>query len=273
MQIPQTSRPLTIGLFDSGIGGLSLLNPLLNAVPARYLYFADTAFLPYGNKTVEQLQERCNHITAFLIEQGADIIISACNTLSTCAVPALSTELAIPLISSAQLIVDAFKHEAMMQSIGIIGTEATIRSQYFPHQLQALIPSAHIIERKCPLLASWIEEQRDEAAIAELVSLYLHPLKQAHIEALIIGCTHYAHIRSIIKKYMGNQVRLISAEQYIVKAVQSYSTSAEYTAEKRVMFFNSIFEQSSAERFLAYLPAIQEYQYAFRAIPAYLPLV
>lgn len=267
MHTKNSIRPLTIALFDSGIGGLSLLNPLLSKIPARYLYFADTAFLPYGNKTVEQLTDRCAQIVKFLTQQEADIIICACHTLSTTVLPTLISTISLPCISSAQLIIDGIKQESDIKTIGVIGTQATIKSQYFSAQLKHQWPYVHTIERTCPLLASWIEERRDETALAQLLSLYLQPIKQVRADALIIGCTHYTHVRHLIKKCLGNQIRLISAEEYTVDAVRKQIANIEHVADRSITFFSSLPEQSIAKRFAQHLPALGEHSYTVTATP------
>jgi len=256
------NRPLTIALFDSGVGGLSMLHPLLLSLPARYIYFSDTAFLPYGNKNTEQLQERCRQICLFLQEQGADIIISACHTLSTCALPLVRAEFSdTTFISSSDLIIKALCLDSKTQTVGIIGTEATIKSHYFKTHLMAKRPQGVYLERGCPLLASWIEEKRSDIDLMQLIELYIEPIKRAGADALIIGCTHYAHVQSLIKKYLGKHVRLLSAEEFIVDAVKQELQNKEIVFEKSVTFYSSAFERLPLEHFVQYLPVGLDYQY------------
>ncbi len=203
-----------IGIFDSGIGGISLLKPLLHCTDLEIIYFADTANVPYGNRSQQEIQTLSYNAVTFLLNQGAQAIIIACHTASTNALTFLAQQFpTTPFIDVVELLLNQVPTTA--QTIGILATQATTNSQIHKKKLQlSLPPTATIFTQACPQLASAIEEEYgNDAKIVPLVDLYLQPLLQENIDTLLLACTHYALIKATIQAHIGPSITLISAEQ------------------------------------------------------------
>lgn len=203
-----------IGIFDSGVGGLTIVKEVLRKLPSYdILYFADLAHSPYGNKSPEAIEKFSYNITKFLIEKGAKIIIVACNTASSQAFDKLEKTFSLPIFD---VITPAVKEAAQVtknKKIGIIGTEGTIQSQAYQKAFRKLkYNNFEIFSKACPLFVPLIEEgfiKRPETK--RIARYYLRELKNKQIDTLILGCTHYPLIKDIIQRVMGKKVTLIDS--------------------------------------------------------------
>jgi glutamate racemase len=199
-----------IGVFDSGIGGLSVVKYIISNLPKENLiYFGDIARIPYGNKSIDTIQKFACQTVKFLIEQDVKAIVIACNTISAVALDVVK-KLAgnIPVID----VISAGVKSANMgyKKIGIIGTNATINSNAYPNSIYKLNPNIEVISQACPLLVPLIEEGLIKHDALELICRdYLKPLLDKNIEALILGCTHYPIIKDTIQNIIGNSVEII----------------------------------------------------------------
>ena len=204
-----------IGVFDSGLGGLTAVRELRRLLPGEdIVYFGDTGRVPYGSRSKETIIKYARQDAAFLNTFDPKAIVIACGTVSANALDVLSQENEIPVLG----VVDPAAHAAAAASkngrIGLIGTEASIRSMAYERALADLRPDARIFPRACPLFVPLVENGRFRPGdmVAELVvKEYLTPLKEAGVDTLVMGCTHYPLLRDIISAFMGPDVTLIDA--------------------------------------------------------------
>lgn len=205
-------RNAPIGVFDSGIGGLTVAREIMRQMPAeRLVYFGDTARVPYGSKSEETIIRYSRQIIRFLKTQNVKAIVIACNTASAYAIGKVQKELDLPIIgvieAGARMAVKATKNG----KIGIIGTEGTIRSGIYTGILKSLYPKIEVSEKSCPLFVPLVEEGLFHDSVTdEIASRYLAVLKEKYIDTLILGCTHYPLLRSTIGRVMGEEVTLVN---------------------------------------------------------------
>ena len=194
-----------IGVFDSGIGGLTVLKALTAALPGEdFIYLGDTARLPYGTKSNEVIVRYSKENTGFLLAKGIKMLVVACNTSSAVALDAIASETMVPVIGVIEPGARAAAKASRIGKIGVIGTEATIASGAYTRAIQRLSPRAEIYTRACPLLVPLAEEGWTDNAVAELtVAHYLESLKQSGIDTLLLGCTHYPLLREMFAKILG----------------------------------------------------------------------
>jgi len=203
----------SIGIFDSGVGGLTVVQRLFEVVPHEHLlYLGDTARTPYGTKSAAVVTRYAIENAEFLLEKGAKMVVVACNTASSVALDALRARFDVPVVG----VIDAGARGAVAatrnRKIGVIGTEATIASGSYTRALRALDPGLEIYTRACPLFVPLAEEGWVENEVArETAALYLASLRQSRIDALVLACTHYPLLARTIGDYLGPQVQLIDS--------------------------------------------------------------
>ena len=205
-----------IGVFDSGIGGLTVVHELMRQLPGEsIIYFGDTARVPYGPKSPETVRRYSREISTFLIEQGVKSIVVACNTATAHALPMLRDEIAMPVIGVVKPGARAAVAASRSSRIGVIGTVGTINSGAYERAIRALSPNAEITARSCPLFVPLVEEGwLDHDATRLIAAEYLEPMSGAGIDTLVLGCTHYPLLKPLLAAELGPDVRLIdSAEQ------------------------------------------------------------
>ena len=205
-----------IGVFDSGIGGLTVVRELMRQLPHEsIIYFGDTARLPYGPKSADTVARYSREITGWLCEQGVKAIVIACNTATAHALPLLRAELPMPVIG----VVDPGARAAVAATrsghVGVIGTRGTINSGAYERAIRGLAPEATITTRACPLFVPLVEEGWiDTDATRMIAREYLGPLSKANVDTLVLGCTHYPLLKGLLSEELGESVRLIdSAEE------------------------------------------------------------
>lgn len=204
------NRP--IGVFDSGVGGLTVAREIMRQLPnERIVYFGDTARVPYGNKSKETITKFSRQITRFLQTQEVKAIVVACNSASACALDALEQEVELPIIDvvrpGAKTAIGATKNG----KIGVIATEATIGSGIYSRYIKENDPNARVLSKACPLFVPLVEEGLWEDPVTdEIAGRYLTELIDVGIDTLILGCTHYPIIRSTIGRIMGDGVTLVN---------------------------------------------------------------
>lgn len=214
---------MRIGLFDSGIGGLTVLKEILHKLPHdHFIYFGDTARFPYGDKSSATIISYSIQNSLFLLEKGVDLIVVACNTASAHALGALKQALSVPVIG----VIDAAVQEAVRKStekrIGIIGTRGTIDSQVYQKRIQEAVPAAEITAVACPLLAPLVEENFQNTDITkQLIHHYMMPLKNASIDTLILACTHYSLLKDALRDTFPESV-LIDPAQTIAQEIVAW---------------------------------------------------
>ena len=211
-----------IGIFDSGVGGLTVVSELFRILPQEdIIYFGDTAHLPYGSKSKEAVTRFSLNIVNFLKAQKVKIIIVACNTASSFALSALREKIDLPVIGviepGAQAAIDSTRNF----KIGIIGTEGTIKSRAFEEALKKINRNVKVFSQACPLFVPLVEEGwLDEPETSQIAEKYLSPLKDKGIDTLILGCTHYPLLKELLSRIMGQGVSLIDTAEATAKAVK-----------------------------------------------------
>lgn len=218
------SSTAPVGVFDSGIGGLTVVHELIRQLPReRIVYFGDTARVPYGPKSPETVRRYSREIAAFLTEQGVKSIVVACNTATAHALGMLRSELPLPVIGVVEPGARAAVASTRTGRIGVIGTAGTIKSGAYERAIRALAPDAEVIARACPLFVPLVEEGWvDHEATRLVAQTYLQPLVGANVDTLVLGCTHYPLLKPLLRDVMGPSVRLIdSAEETAAEAARA----------------------------------------------------
>lgn len=211
-----------IGLFDSGIGGLTVVRALRRARPdLSYVYLGDTARTPYGGKSPETIRRYAEEAVDFLLAQGAKAVVIACNTASALAAAHLRTlHPDLPIFEVVGPAVRAAVRASAKGPIGLVATRATVGSGVYETRIREIAPEAEVVARAAPLLVSLVEENWiDQPETASIVGKYLAPLRDADVDALILGCTHYPILKDRIAAAMGEDVALIDSADAVVAEV------------------------------------------------------
>lgn len=211
-----------IGIFDSGVGGLTVLAEYQKILPhENYIYFGDTARLPYGSKSKETICQFSKQIVDFLRKQNVKLVVIACGTASAMAYETLQKEFSIPIID----IISPTARQIKDSSLGVIATKATIQSGAWEREIHRYSPHTSITSFACPLFVPIVEEGFANSSIAPLVvKEYLSPLQKTSISSLILGCTHYPILQEVIQKEIGENVRLINPGTYSAVYAKEYLT-------------------------------------------------
>jgi len=210
-----------IGIFDSGVGGLTVLRELARALPQEdTIYFGDTARVPYGTKSPDTVIRYSQEIASFLMTRDIKLLVVACNTASAVALPALRRLLPIPVVGviepGARRAVEVTKTGV----VGVIGTAGTIRSSAYSRAIKRLNPKISVLAKPCPLFVPLAEEGWTDNEIARLTAhQYLDELREAGVDSLVLGCTHYPLLKKIIAETMGPQVALVDSAEETARTV------------------------------------------------------
>jgi glutamate racemase len=215
-----TAQP--IGVFDSGIGGLTVVSALRRLLPNESIfYLGDTARVPYGGKSPTTVQRYSLEIAAMLLEENAKTVVVACNTASALALPQLEQTLPVPVTGVILPGARAAIAKTRTGHVGVIGTRATITSGAYERALRALNPEVRVTARACPLLVPLIEEGWLQSPITdEIVMQYLEPLLTDGIDTLVLGCTHYPLLRDAIARLLGDEIALVDSAENCASAVR-----------------------------------------------------
>lgn len=214
-----------IGIFDSGLGGLTVVKEILKQLPAYQLvYFGDTARTPYGNKSAATINQYASEDAEFLISEGAKIIIVACNTASAVAAEALKQRFPkIPIFEVITPAVMSAVGTTPHKRLGVIGTRATIASHIYEEKIKALHNGFSIFSQACPLFVPLAEEGWADLPVTKQVARkYLYPFKAQQIDTLILGCTHYPLLKNVIQQKIGKRVKLIDPAIAVADEVKKY---------------------------------------------------
>jgi len=211
-----------IGVFDSGVGGLTVFREIARALPHHSLiYLGDSARVPYGTKSAETVTRYSLQAASHLLDRGIGMLVVACNTATAAALPALQERLPIPVIG----VVEPGARAAVERTrgrVGVIATEGTVRSRAYTNAIRLLDPTIEVIESAAPLFVSLAEEGWANTHVArEVAEIYLEPLLDAGIDTLVLGCTHYPILRGTIEQVVGEGVLI----------VDSAETTAAYVAQ------------------------------------------
>ncbi|NLO19006.1 MAG: glutamate racemase [Ignavibacteria bacterium] len=225
-----------IGVFDSGIGGLSVLKQFIKFLPyEKYIYFGDTARVPYGNKSKQTVEQYARQSTEFLLEKGVKLIVVACNTVSSIALDTIKEISNIPVIGMIEPAVNAALRETNNKRIGIIGTRATISSNAYLDLIKTKTASKdyQVFAKACPLFVPLVEEGLLHHAATELIAKeYLEEFIENKIDTLILACTHYPLLSELIKTILGDVTLIDSGENAAVLAIRLLAEKAALIDDK-----------------------------------------
>lgn len=213
-----------IGIFDSGIGGLTVVKAIMERIPDYdIIYLGDTARTPYGNKSPETVIEYAVQDTTFLLDNGAKIIVMACNTASSVAFDIVEKRFEAPVFEVITPAVELALESSGKAAIGVIGTRATVKSGIYEKKIKALNPGARVYSVACPLLVPLVEEGWiDRPETAMIVKKYLRPLKVRQIDTLILGCTHYPLLKELIHRKIGKRINIIDSSIGVAGKVEKF---------------------------------------------------
>lgn len=229
---------LPIGIFDSGIGGLTVLKEIRREVPRENIvYFGDTAHLPYGTKSKETITKFSVDNVNFLQGFGTKIVVVACNTASALSLDALKKEFSFPVIG----VIEPGAKQALAMTkngrIGVIGTKSTIGSGSYETSLKKMDPAVKVYSEACPLFVSFVEEGWLEGEVVSKVArVYLAQLKSFGIDTLILGCTHYPLLEKVIQKTIGAHVKLVNSAEETAKEARLLLTKLKLNSHKNKNF-------------------------------------
>ncbi len=223
-----------IGVFDSGIGGLTVVRALMDRLPAeKIIYFGDSARVPYGTKSAGTVLRFCRENLEFLKSRDVKMIVVACNTASAVALPTLIKEEEIPVTGVIFPGAREAARATVNNRVAVIGTTATVRSGAYEEALRSLSPGIEIISSSCPLFVSLAEEGWIENEVARLAAeKYLEPVREFGADTLVLGCTHYPLLAGVISKVMGEGVKLVDSARECAKEVERILAERGLKAEE-----------------------------------------
>jgi glutamate racemase len=202
-----------IGIFDSGVGGLTVLKEIVKSLPQEdTIYLGDTARVPYGTKSPETVIRYSRQITSFLVQRDIKLLVVACNTASAVSLDALKAEFSLPIVGVIEP--GARRAAAVTRNgrVGVIGTEGTIKSSAYAKAIKRINPEIEVITRACPLFVPLAEEGWVDNDVARLTArTYLEGMKGAGVDTLVLGCTHYPLLKDVIAEVMGDGVQLVDS--------------------------------------------------------------
>lgn len=215
------ARP--IGVFDSGMGGLTAMRQMLRLLPGEdIVYFGDTGRVPYGGRSAETIVRYARQDVAFLKSYDLKAIVIACGTVSATALDVLRGENDIPILGVVEPAAEAAVSATKNLRIGVVGTKATIRTGAYETAIKKRLPGAHFIAQACPLLVPLVEEgrvSRGDCVTERVVEEYFASVKAEGVDTIVLGCTHYPLLRDVISDYMGKDVMLIDTGEQAARAL------------------------------------------------------
>ncbi len=245
------NRP--IGVFDSGLGGLTAVRELRRLLPGEdIVYFGDTGRVPYGSRSREAIIKYARQDVAFLNTFDLKAIVIACGTVSSTALEILQQENRCPVFGVVEPAARAAAQASVSGKIGLIGTEASIRSGAYERQLSRLRPDGTVTAQACPLFVPLVENGRcrpGDPVVELVVAEYMTPLRQAGIDTLLMGCTHYPLLRQVVGAFFGPQVALIDVGAACVGQLRTYLTDRDLLADRQSRGEGRFFVSDSVDGF------------------------
>lgn len=251
-------RDAPIGVFDSGVGGLTVAKEIMRQLPGENLvYFGDTARVPYGSKSGNTVRKYSRQIANFLLTKHVKAIVIACNTASALARDELIQMVDIPVVDvvqpGAKMAADSTKNN----SIGIIGTESTVKSGIYEEYLHKINPEITVVSKACPLFVPLVEEGLLEDRVTEdIVSRYLHDMKEYRIDTLVLGCTHYPLLRGVIGREMGENVRLVNPAYETAKSLKALLKEEDLLASGGTLREHHYYVSDGVEKFMSFADSV-----------------
>jgi glutamate racemase len=240
-----------IGVFDSGFGGLTVLNSLIRELPnENYIYFGDTARLPYGPRKPEDIIRFVEEIIEFLLTYDTKLMVIACNTSSAIALNSVRKKFSLPIIGVIESGVKSLLKTFPKSTVGVIGTEGTIKSGAYQRAINNHNANLNILAKACPLFVPIVEEGLVNHEIARVAAhYYLDDMIKAGVESLVLGCTHYPLLKDVISEVMGEKVRIVDASMFISMEVKKILEEKNITNKSDEEPYRKYFVSSDAEKF------------------------
>ncbi|MDR2676548.1 MAG: glutamate racemase [Endomicrobium sp.] len=240
-----------IGIFDSGLGGLTVMSEIIKILPLEnFVYFGDTAHIPYGSKSKDVIIKYSKEIIFFLMKHKVKLIVVACNTASAFILPILQKnfKISIPVVEMIKSSIKAALVTSKNKKIGIIGTEGTINSGIYLKEINK-ISKCKIYQQACPLFVPLIEEGLNKGSIVDsVVKKYINPILRKKIDTLILGCTHYPILKKALSKNLGKNIKLINSAKTTAKEVKNTLNKMNILASKKCKK-NKFFVSDNPEKF------------------------
>lgn len=233
-----------IGVFDSGLGGLTILSALRRRLPNEDLiYFGDTANVPYGSKSKDAVTRFSLAIARFLEKQGVKLIVVACNTASALALAELRKQISVPVMGVIESGAEKAVRSTRNGKIAVLGTEGTVKSRAYPKAVLKRSKQARVFQQACPLFVPLVEENWAQTPAARLTAkTYLAPVARSGADTVILGCTHYPVLKPVIARILGKKVTLVDSADTLAEAVQNHllkSGQAAQTGKGKLTVFAS----------------------------------
>jgi glutamate racemase len=248
-----TNKDMPIGIFDSGIGGLTVLKEIISRLPGEStVYLGDTARVPYGSRSAETVTRYSFENTRFLFSRGIKILVIACNTASSISLEAVRKSVSLPVVGVIEPGARAAVSATRKRKIGVIGTYATIRSNSYTKAIKAIDNSIEVFSLPCPLFVPLVEEGWTEGAVAELTAeTYLKDMRNEGIDTLVLGCTHYPLLKKVIARIMGDQVKLIDSAIETAFAIKKILSDMSLLREDQGACVREYYVTDSPDKFVA----------------------
>ena len=239
-----------IGVFDSGLGGLTAVREIQRIMPGEdIIYFGDTGRVPYGNRSRETIIRYTKDDIEFLLKHDIKLIIAACGTASSVALPVLSDKYDIKIMGVLESACRKAVSVTKNNRIGVIGTSGTIKSGKYTQLINSLSPAAKVFSNECPMFVPLVENGYADGEAARMIAKdYLMPLKNENVDTLILGCTHYPLLTKVISDIMGDKVILLSPGALAAEDARSYLEKENLLSQKKTGS-SKFFVSDSVENF------------------------
>lgn len=250
-----------IGVFDSGVGGLTVAREIMRQLPdENIVYFGDTARVPYGSKSKNNIIRFSRQIIRFLETKEVKAIVVACNTASALALDVVKEEFDIPIIGVIVPGARAAVKETRCKKIGVVGTEGTIRSQTYTKIIREMEPEVSVIGKPCPLFVPLVEEGFAKHHVTdEIIEYYLDEIKKSDIDTMILGCTHYPLLRSRIMEYFGEDVHIVNPAYETAMDLKELLAKHKMSNDSGSLARYEFYVSDAAEKFKQFANSILPY--------------
>lgn len=247
-----------VGVFDSGVGGLTVAREIMRQLPGESLvYFGDTARVPYGSKSKNTVCKYSRQIVNFLLTKGVKAIVIACNTASALAKEEIQSMVDVPVIDVIEPGARMAAASTKNLNIGIVGTESTVKSGIYEKYLHQINPEITVVSKACPLFVPLVEEGLLEDRVTEdIVGRYLHEMKEYEIDAMVLGCTHYPLLRGVIGREMGEGVKLVNPAYETAKSLKELLREKDLLATGESEVRHDYYVSDGEEKFIAFADSV-----------------
>jgi len=250
---PVSNREIPIGIFDSGIGGLTVLKQIFIQLPNEStIYLGDTARVPYGIRSPETVTRYSFENTRFLVSKGIKLLVVACNTVSSVSLYAIQKAVSVPVVGVIEPGAKAAVTSTKNKKVGIIGTDATIRSDSYTKAIKRIDSSVEVFGLSCPLFVPLVEEGWTEGEIVEMTAeRYLKHMRDKDIDTLVLGCTHYPLLKNVVSKIVGEKVRLIDSAIETAQEIKTILENLSLIKHDSHEVIREFYVTDSADKFIS----------------------